>query len=137
MQLYSREFIYYIKALVMSNCVSTNSERNNVGESLERSSLIDTFFVSDRKLLFHRKVRMLRRKLSKATRGRHAGTLGLPDRGVKGNFRDCFSRFLRYRLDIPTQWRHTYISRSRGYNRRKSRMRTDASSFCSLFCTDG
>lgn len=26
--------------------------------------------------------------------------LSLPDRGVKGNFRDCFSHFLRYRLDI-------------------------------------
>lgn len=56
---------------------------------------------------------------------------GLPDRGVKGNFRDCFSHFLRYRLDIwifrvTIEATHTYISRSRGYNRTKSRMWTDA-----------
>lgn len=75
-----------------------NGKTNNARKSFERSSVIDTFFVFNRKPPFHRKVRITKafKNGERTTRRK----LGLPDRGVKGNFRDCFSRFLRYRLDI-------------------------------------
>lgn len=65
-------------------------------------------------------------------------TLSLPDHDVKGNFRDCFSHFLRYRLDIPRHNGGTRIYHDLADTiARKAACGRTRLSFCSSFCTDG
>lgn len=61
-------------------------------------------------LCFYRNVRRLwKTKAFKSER--RPETLGLPDRGVKGNFRDCSSRFLRISSGYPSSTIATSVYR--------------------------